>query len=179
MNNLEKNKYVKDQLTRALIDLLKEKKLTDISVSELTKQAGVGRVSFYRNYSDINDILIEHSNMLMKKWTKDFEADPASSIFNVFGSLFTHYKDHRDFYEIMYQNGITDPILDAVKNKIDYSDDLDNRTAYSKAFFAYGMYGWILEWMKRGMSEDADGINSMLFETAKSYRDVANTMLQQ
>ncbi len=177
MNNLEKNKYVKEQLTNALIELLKEKKLTDISVSELTKRAGVGRVSFYRNYSDMNDILIEHSNMLMKRWSEDFEADKNASIFTVFGSLFKHYKDQRDFYEIMYQNGITDPILDAVKNKIEYSDDLDNKTAYSKAFFAYGMYGWILEWMKRGMAEDSDDINAILLETAKAHRDVTNQLI--
>ncbi len=115
----------------------------------------------------------------MKKWAKEFEADPNSSISNVFGSLFAHYKNHSNFYEMMYQNGITDPILDAVKNKIDYAEDLDNKTAYSKAFFAYGLYGWILEWMKRGMVEDADGINSMLFETAKAYQDAANAIVKE
>ena len=45
MNNEQKNTYVKQQLTRALLELLQKKTLAEISVSELTERAGVGRVS--------------------------------------------------------------------------------------------------------------------------------------
>ena len=47
MNNEQKNTYVKQQLTQALLELLQKKTLAEISVSELTERAGVGRVSFY------------------------------------------------------------------------------------------------------------------------------------
>ena len=46
MNNEQKNTWVKRQITAALLDLLREKKLADISISELTDRAGIGRVSF-------------------------------------------------------------------------------------------------------------------------------------
>ena len=39
---------------------------------------------------------------------------------------------------------------------------LKNREAYEKAFWAYDIYGWLLEWMGRGMVESADDINAML-----------------
>ena len=45
MNNEQKNTYVKKQITAALLALLKEKPLSDISVSELTNRAKLGRVS--------------------------------------------------------------------------------------------------------------------------------------
>ena len=48
MHNQQKNTWVKQQITSALLDLLREKKLADISVSELTDRAGVGRVSIIR-----------------------------------------------------------------------------------------------------------------------------------
>ena len=48
-NNEQKNTYVKKQITLALLELLKEKPLVDISISELTQKAQIGRVSFYRN----------------------------------------------------------------------------------------------------------------------------------
>ena len=57
MNNEQKNTYVKKQILTALLDLLKEKPLSDISVSELTSKAEIGRVSFYRNYQNKEDIL--------------------------------------------------------------------------------------------------------------------------
>ena len=57
MNNEQKNTYVKKQILAALLNLLKEKPLSDISVSELTNKAEIGRVSFYRNYQNKEDLL--------------------------------------------------------------------------------------------------------------------------
>ena len=50
MDNLKKNQYVKSEITKALLELLKEKDLNEISIREITTRAQVGRVSFYRNY---------------------------------------------------------------------------------------------------------------------------------
>lgn len=66
MNNEQKNTYVKKQITAALLELLKENPFSDISVSELTNKAEIGRVSFYRNYQNKEDILKEESDRLIK-----------------------------------------------------------------------------------------------------------------
>ena len=49
MDNLKKNQYVKSEITKALLELLKEKDLNEISIRVITTRAQVGRVSFYRN----------------------------------------------------------------------------------------------------------------------------------
>lgn len=46
MNNQEKNTYVKQKITEAFLLLLKQKPYAEISVSEITTAAGVGRASF-------------------------------------------------------------------------------------------------------------------------------------
>ena len=79
MNNEQKNSYVKQQITTALLDLLKEKSITDISISELTQRAQIGRVSFYRNYQTKEDILKEESDRLIKEWGHLYETNPKSS----------------------------------------------------------------------------------------------------
>lgn len=56
MNNQDKNTYVKQQITTTLLELLKEKELSDINIGEITKKAQVSRNSFYRNYADKEDI---------------------------------------------------------------------------------------------------------------------------
>ena|SRR5699024_8026833 len=76
-NNEQKNTYVKKQITLALLELLKEKPLVDISISELTQKAQIGRVSFYRNYQTKEDILREESDRLLKEWGKLYEENPA------------------------------------------------------------------------------------------------------
>ena len=45
-SNEGRNTYVIEHITRALLELLKEKNLSDISISELCDKAEVGRVSF-------------------------------------------------------------------------------------------------------------------------------------
>lgn len=162
MNNQEKNTYVREQLTQALLHLLQIKKLDDISVSELTQQAQVGRASFYRNYQSLSDILFQYDKLLINEWATRFESDPSSNFSNVFGSLFQHYKDHADFYFLLYENGLTETILETIKARFDINDGLENKDAYTKSFWAYGIYGWVMEWMKRGMLEEFHDINAML-----------------
>lgn len=53
----QENYSVKQEMEKALLRLLSQKSLTDISVTDLVREAKVARVSFYRNFSSIADIL--------------------------------------------------------------------------------------------------------------------------
>ena len=62
---MEKSKNTSNSLTRewmqqALLRLLKTKELSKITVTELTQTAGVARVTFYRNYNDMADVLLDY-----------------------------------------------------------------------------------------------------------------------
>lgn len=57
MNNQDKNTYVKQKITETLLELLKNRELSDINIGELTAIAGVSRNSFYRNYANKEDII--------------------------------------------------------------------------------------------------------------------------
>ena len=114
MNNEQKNTYVKKQITAALLDLLKEKPLSDISISELTNKAEIGRVSFYRNYQSKEDILKEESDRLIKEWGRLYESNPESAPETLFPSLFDFYRDHRDFYTTLYNAGMSSIMMETI-----------------------------------------------------------------
>lgn len=59
LSNEESNRITKECLQSALIMLLSEKSLDKISITELVARAGVSRTSFYRNYSEKEDILVD------------------------------------------------------------------------------------------------------------------------
>lgn len=46
-SNERRNAYVVEHLTSSMLELLKEKPINEISVSELCGMAGVGRTSFF------------------------------------------------------------------------------------------------------------------------------------
>ena len=56
-NMKKKEKNVSEYITEALLELLTEKNLNEISISELTDKANVSRVSFYRNFNSKNEII--------------------------------------------------------------------------------------------------------------------------
>lgn len=166
MNNEQKNTYVKKQITAALLSLLKEKPLSDISISELTSRAGIGRVSFYRNYQNKEDILKEESDRLIKEWGKLYESNPESAPETLFPSLFDFYRDHRDFYITLYNAGMSSIMMETIIGTIRITPEMQNLEAYMKSFWAYGIYGWMLEWIKRGMKESGKELLA-LFKLAK------------
>lgn len=153
MNNEQKNSYVKKQITAALVSLLKEKSIADISVKELTQKAQVGRVSFYRNYQTKEDILREEADRLIKEWGRRYETNPESSPETLFPSLFDFYREHKEYFTILYQAGMASVMLETILNTIQITDEMENLEAYLKSFWAYGIYGWMIEWIKRGMPE--------------------------
>jgi AcrR family transcriptional regulator len=165
MNNEQKNTYVKKQITATLIDLLKKKSLSEISISELTDKAGIGRVSFYRNYQSKEDILKEESNRLIKEWGKLYESNPESAPETLFPSLFDFYRNHREFYTTLYNAGMSSIMMETIVGTIQITPDMKNLEAYIKSFWAYGIYGWLLEWIKRGMPESGKEL-SFLFSMA-------------
>ena len=170
MNNEQKNTYVKRQITATLLDLLKEQPLSDISISELTSKSKVGRVSFYRNYQCKEDILKEESNRLIKEWGRLFESSPDSSPEKLFPSLFDFYRDHREFYTILYNAGMTSIMMETIINTIEITPEMPNLDAYMKSFWAYGIYGWLLEWIKRGMQENGKELET-LFVLARQNKN--------
>lgn len=154
MNNEQKNSYVKKQITAALVGLLKEKSIADISVKELTQKAQVSRVSFYRNYQTKEDILREEVDRLIKEWGRRYEkTNPESSPETLFPSLFDFYREHKEYYTILYQAGMASVMLETILNTVQITDEMENLEAYLKSFWAYGIYGWMIEWIKRGMPE--------------------------
>ena len=69
--NEKKNSYVRKQLLNTLLEMLKTKSLDDIIINDLVDKAGVSRVSFYRNYTDKRDILVQEEKRLFGQWNRD------------------------------------------------------------------------------------------------------------
>ena len=84
----------------------------------------------------------------------------------MFPSLFDFYRDHRDFYTTLYNAGMSSIMMETIIGTIQITPEMKNLEAYMKSFWAYGIYGWMLEWIKRGMQESGKEL-SALFSLAR------------
>ena len=53
----ERNRIVRTAITDAVFELMKQKQLDDITVTEIIQKAQVARISFYRNYESKEAVL--------------------------------------------------------------------------------------------------------------------------
>ncbi|MBQ3460192.1 MAG: TetR/AcrR family transcriptional regulator [Solobacterium sp.] len=162
MNPQEKNTYVKQQITSALVSLMKKKKLTDISISEICDKAQVGRASFYRNYDSKEEVVEKYTELLILKWAEEIDMDPSANIYTFFASMFEHFQKNSGFYKTLYKQNMSPMILNAIRKKLNVNGDTDPAALYSRAFTAYGIFGWIDIWFSNGMKETPEELNRII-----------------
>jgi AcrR family transcriptional regulator len=162
MDNTEKNTYVKKQITKALLDLLKDKELKDISVSEFAGAACVSRNSFYRNYCEKEDILRGYIFQLFGEWTAEYDKHHLQSDDEMITYMFAHLCAYRDFYMLLCERKLLYLLKDVLKEIIGPKPAYPNPDAYATAFIFSGIFGWIEEWLNRGMQESAEEMKALL-----------------
>ena len=65
--------YTAELMNQALLSLLEKKDIEFITVTEITKKAGVNRSTFYLHYDDVYELLEETIENLNKKFISSFD----------------------------------------------------------------------------------------------------------
>lgn len=161
-DNKEKNSYVKEQITNALIVLMKEKELKDISISEIAATAKVSRISFYRNYEDKESIIKEYISETLNQWNKDHPKTSEHTEDDILGDIFAYIMEYKEFYLLLRDRGVFYLFKDIIMDALGPKEEYPNFGAYTAAFIANGIYGWIEEWFLRGMQESGAEMTELL-----------------
>lgn len=152
-NNESRNTYVLEQLSQALLELLEQKPLAEISISELCEQAGVGRTSFYRNFESKEDIVRRQIRQLFQKSLQPLKDGSDLSLPQIVELVFSHLEANRSFYGLLNKRNLTDLIQDVLLEFCGFNPDQPLAAAYSSAFIGFFLYGWIETWFCRGMKD--------------------------
>lgn len=162
------NVQVKHDMYEALLRLLQIKSLSTISVSDLTSEAHVSRMSFYRNYQSMEDILKEHLEEAVCEYMRE-DANIAGADIYFDYSYMTHcfsflQKKHELIDALiscgmgdLFLAGITDYLVD--KWNIAEREDRD---LYVMSAFAGSIYNMYREWSKRGLSDTPEELAEIL-----------------
>ena len=104
----EAHEIVVESITDALLILMKQKPLSEINVSELCNKAGVSRVSFYRNFTSLEDILLKYLKKCTDDWWVEFSKKSEEEIQQTFWpALLRQYKNHTELINLLKKNDVT------------------------------------------------------------------------
>ena len=171
------NIQVKQDMYEALLRLMGDKTFSSISVSDITSEADVSRMSFYRNYNAIEDILIEHLTEVVEEYkAKEAKACDTESR-KVFYEkkymlrCFRFFYLHREFIDALITAGMGDLFLakiteHLIKKWIDTESGTREETLRISAF-AGAIYNMYREWSKGKFLEPAEEIAAILYDLRK------------
>ncbi len=161
-SNKSRNAYVVEHLTGSMLALLEEKPIAEISISELCGMAGVGRTSFYRNYSDKEDIIKAYVERLFQDWAVQCKEAPDLPVREIVRIVFSHFEANRDFYSLLNKRGLVYLFKDIILDLCGFNPDQEMVAAYSSSYVGFFLYGWIEVWFRRGMKDTAEELTACL-----------------
>ena len=158
------SQITKRALEQSLKNLLREKPLSKITVTDITEDCGINRMTFYYHFKDIYDLVewvcLEDAKKALAD-NKTYETWQQG-----FVRIFDAVRENKPFIMNVYRcasreqvekylTPLTDDLLMGVINEL--SAGMVVR-AEDKAFIAqvysYAFVGLMLDWIKQGMKED-------------------------
>lgn len=145
--------YATDSLGPALLSLMSEKDLRKITIDELAARAGVGRATYFRNFSSKEQLLASY---LTRRWRAHEKANrlralPLSQPARARG-FFEFCLSLRNENDLIIMQRCSGAILAAFESVVSDAD-LGGTGSYGAAFLAYGLYGMFITWARGGWRE--------------------------
>lgn len=166
MANAEIKAQTKHQLLGALLHLLDNKRLNDISVSELVRKAGVSQSAFYRNYHYIDEILIEHANNIFHGFFQNKIIDQSPVNWQQ-ASLYIYrvIRENESFLRQLFINGKSEIWFNASVSEGApfYENKLGRRVPDEKLIFLTGgIMALGLEWLDKGNKQSINDVANII-----------------
>ena len=164
------NIQVKQDMYQALLQLMKEKPFSAISVSDITAEAEVSRMAFYRNYNAIEEILIEHLTEVVEKYRReDIEVEDDKKVFydkKYMLHCFRFFYVQREFINSLIASGMGDIFLAKIteymiRKWINENNGTRERILKISAY-AGSIYNMYREWSKEGFQESPETVAEIL-----------------
>lgn len=153
------NGIIRESITEALLILMKKKSFAQITITEIVQKAGVGRVTFYRNYSSKEDVLVSALNEAGRQWWDAFQAAGRCDYVE---ALFAHCMTVRDIALLLYKHGLMHLLFQNINETLGPEEGDSELLSYQKSYLAGCVFGVLNEWVGRGMSDSPQKMSELL-----------------
>lgn len=164
-NNIRKRKS-QEKIEKVFVELLQNKEINEISITDICKKAKLNRSTFYANYLDIYDLadrIREKLELEVDNLYKEEKENNYNS--NNFLKLFKNIKENQIFYRTYFK-------LNMDKNTKISQYEYDNHLAkliydekhieYHIEFFMAGFNAIIKKWLFNGCIESPEDMNEII-----------------
>lgn len=176
-----RTKYSQKMIQTALINLLEEKELGTITVTDICNAADVNRGTFYKYYRDVGDLYYQMEdgfiNDIFQMFLEARSADEAAGrdgfdIDMVLGNVLILLSENRDFFRVTQKGKTTSRMVQKILTFIQpYAEQLiqnscgcisEEETAYRFEFILGGASSVVTKWIDDNMKTPVPQMQEML-----------------
>lgn len=124
------NQIIRESITEALLILMENLSISDITISALTRKAGVSRVSFYRNYKSKEEVLVSMLEERSREWWEEFKSSPSEDYIE---SFFEACLDFKGVAGLLKKQSLEHLLLTNIQNLVGPRPQDNPETAFKKS----------------------------------------------
>jgi len=167
-NNKRRRESVR-KIEKAFVELLQTKQLSQITVSDICKQIGINRSTFYANFLDIYDLADKLRGQMESDFSEvfaynDYDHERTGAL-----EMFTHIKENQIFYntyfKLCYSPDHQISIYDHERAKMEFASEKNIK--YHIEFFRNGLNAIIKIWLSCGCQESPEEMAQILQQEYK------------
>lgn len=158
----EINKAVKRKIADALLMLMREKGIADVTVTEIVNAAGVARVTFYRNYSSKENVLTTLIDDALEELRdgRDYDEMDCMTYEHVLSGFNMFYKRRSDVSDL-YHSGFATTLLERLNDfHAAIAGGMPSNSADKYAVYCYmgAMFDTAVNWIENGCTEPTETV---------------------
>ncbi len=163
VKNNKRRRESQEKIEKAFIELLQTREINEITVSDIIKNTGLNRSTFYANYMDIFDLADKTREKLENDFSNlfadyDYFHERTGAL-----KLFTHIKENQIFYKTYFKLCYDDRQLVSVYDtKRAEKERIDSNIKYHIEFFRNGLNAIIKLWLASGCRESPEEMAEVL-----------------
>lgn len=172
MAKVKKNfSFTKDCFEDSLFKMMELKPYNKISIQDITKVSGFTRMTFYRNFKSIDQVLAYSLNKrrsyLAKEFSKiDFGANQKDDIEFIFNLLY----EIKDYSMILLKNGLSSYLKNEFDSCISKLSLITKGNQYQFLFISGGLFNVYQQWLLSGCKETPKEMSQLILKEIQIYR---------
>lgn len=170
------SQFTKECIMEALLQLMQTKDYDAITITDLTRRAGVSRMSYYRNYHSKDEILTDYMYRIITEYARDLNFSTIRSGFQTYEHILQSLKylrKYKDYVLCLQKANRSEILLQGLDRYMLSVTNAFEKTFFEKCelyYYSGALYNIFLHWIREGMQEDIETIAQVIYDHVKSHR---------
>ena len=167
----------KHAIFKAFVELLNEKDVNQITITDIAKKANINRKTFYNYYSDAYKVMEEIENLTVEAFINNMGTVEFTNMADFLTEIFIKFTEpvnkDLEFFNLLFKTNnrsflivkIVEALKEYVQKRIEESNELDiPRFEVVSNFYLSGVLSVYMNWFMNNYDQSIEEISALLTE---------------